>query len=69
MHFAGVSGGGVAAVAAAVLDPLAGSLAAAPVLTPLPLPLSTTVPSPAEAACIEIVIYEYKMLMNIKTSY
>jgi len=34
MHFAGVSGGGVAAVAAAVVDPLAGSLAAAPVLTP-----------------------------------
>jgi len=34
MHFAGVSGGGVAAVAAAAVDPLAGSLAAAPILTP-----------------------------------
>ena len=54
MHFAGVSGGGVAAVAAAVVDPLAGSLAAAPVLTP-PLPLSTTVPSPAEAAHAQLM--------------
>jgi len=34
MHFAGVSGGGAAAVAAAAVDPIPGSLAAAPVLTP-----------------------------------